>query len=208
MNTHLDSVLERGQTYTLFADSQRHLGTSRHLEPLVEAAQALLAAGEASTVTVFDDLTGQRTEIEPSGDAQAVRSRFQGLGEEKSGPGRPKLGVICREVSLLPRHWDWLGGQSGGASAALRRLVEEARKKCPAQEAARSARDGAARALTVLAGDRPAYEETLRALYADQFERVGELTRDWPSDIRAHFQRLVGIASELHQLALQEAAGR
>lgn len=203
----LDSVLERAQTYSTFADHQRHLGTSRHLQLLVEAAQTLLVAGEVSAVTVFDDVTGQRTEVDREGHWETIRSRVQGVGqEEKSGPGRPKLGVVCREVSLLPRHWEWLAAQSGGASAALRRLVEEARKGCRAQEAARRSRDAVARAMTVLGGDRPGFEEALRLLYAGEFQQIGGLLREWPEDIQAHVTRLVDIAAQLAALAHQEQA--
>ncbi len=94
--------------------------------------------------------------------------------------GRPKLGVAAREVTLLPNQWEWLGRQPGGASATLRRLVEAARKAAPD---ARGARDAVHHFLTVMGGDRPGYEEALRALYRGETERVRELIGGWPEDV-------------------------
>ena len=195
----LDELLQRAQTYSAFADHQRHLCSSADLDEVIEAAQRILTDGQASAVTVFNDFTGQRTEVDAD-----VRSRLAPPTEEKTGPGRPRLGVVSREVSLLPRHWEWLNAQSGGASAALRRLVEEARKRFPAQEAARGARDAAGRAMSVLAGDQPCFEESLRALYADNFELAIQLMTEWPHDLEAHFRRVLGNAAQLREAARQE----
>jgi hypothetical protein len=112
----------------------------------------------------------------------------------RSGPGRPRLGVVSREVTLLPRHWEWLEQQPNGISAALRRLVEEARRREPGPERARRAREAAGRFMTVMAGDRPGYEEASRALYARDRRRLAALIRRWPADVRAHVQRLVAEA--------------
>jgi hypothetical protein len=108
----------------------------------------------------------------------------------RSGPGRPKLGVVSREVSLLPRHWDWLEQQPNGASAALRRLVDQARKQNPDKQRARLAMDAAMRFMTSMAGDLPGYQEASRALYASNCEQFETLMRDWPNDIRAHALRI------------------
>src|SRR5665213_1978029 len=69
---------------------------------------------------IYDDHSGQVIVIDP---------RHPPAQDAARGPGRPKLGVQAREVTLLPRHWDWLNSQPGGASAALRKLVEEARAR-------------------------------------------------------------------------------
>ena len=103
--------------------------------------------------------------------------------------GRPSLGVAAREVTLLPRHWDWLSRQPGGASAAIRRLVEEASRKAPGPA---EKRDSAYRFLSDMCGDRPGYEEALRALYRDEKERFEALTASWPDDVRAYIARLLG----------------
>lgn len=202
----LDRLLERANTWTAFLDDRRHLCTDTDLEKVVEAAQQALQAGQARTATVFRDATGARTEVEPTGGAAGVRSRLdpEAEAEKRDGPGRPRLGVVSREVSLLPRHWDWLGAQPGGASAALRRLVDGARKGTRARDAARQARDAAFQAMMVLGGDLPNFEETSRALFAGEFGRVWDLTAGWPEDLRRHLARLVQTASALAEQGRRE----
>jgi hypothetical protein len=107
--------------------------------------------------------------------------------------GRPRLGVAAREVTLLPRHWDWLAAQPGGASATLRRLVEDARRSQASD--ARAARDAAYRAMTVLAGDRVGYEEAVRALYAGDAARLSELVGVWPADVRDYVRKLAAAGA-------------
>jgi len=106
------------------------------------------------------------------------------------GPGRPKLGVVAREVTLLPRHWDWLGRQPGGASVTLRRLVESARRAGSAQEQARQASEAADRAMRTLAGDLPGFEEASRAFWRGERATFDQLTVDWPTDVRQHLLQL------------------
>ncbi len=106
------------------------------------------------------------------------------------GPGRPKLGVVAREVTLLPRHWDWLAQQRGGASVALRRLVDEARRTSAGHDRARAAQDAAYRFITVMAGDRPNYEEATRALFAREAEKFQRCITVWPTDVRNHARQL------------------
>ncbi len=214
METTLDSLLASAATYTAFADGQRHLCTSAELDAAVAAARRAIEGG--ATATIFNDATGERTEVEPHGDIDAVRDRLQPQlraepdaepeSQRPLGPGRPRLGVISREVSLLPRHWDWLATQQGGASAALRRLIDQARKHGRAHEAAQHARDAAARALSPLAGDLPAFEEVLRALYRTEFARAIDLTGGWPSGLHAHAKRLLETAEALHRVANIPAA--
>lgn len=103
--------------------------------------------------------------------------------------GRPRLGVVAREVTLLPRHWDWLAAQPGGASVTLRRLVETARKSGVAATERRIAQDAAYRVMTTLAGDLPKYEDALRALYAGDRERFEDLISAWPADVRQEVSR-------------------
>ena len=107
-----------------------------------------------------------------------------------AGPGRPKLGVVSREISLLPRHWEWLEAQPNGASAAIRRLVDQARAQ--PGEAERRGREAAGRFLTALAGNLPGYEETTRALYGGDLERFTALMEGWPEDIREYAAELAG----------------
>ena len=111
---------------------------------------------------------------------------------EPRQPGRPKLGVVAREVTLLPRHWDWLNAQPGGASVTLRKLVEEARRATAGEVRVREAREACYRFMSIMAGDAPGYEEALRALYADDRERFESFTEQWPEDVRHHARRLAG----------------
>jgi len=153
---------------------------------LAEVAVAL--ASRAGSVLVIDDQTGRPFDLDLRGDRADITARYSGPSTEsvRAGRGRPKLGVIPREVTLLPRHWDWLNAQPGGASAALRRLVEAARRDNAGQDARRQAQDIAYSALSALAGNLADYEEALRAFYADDAVRFEDLTRSWPADIRAY----------------------
>jgi hypothetical protein len=118
-------------------------------------------------------------------------------GATRIGPGRPKLGVVCREVSLLPRHWSWLEQHPGGASVALRKLVEDARKRGHGKERARVAWEAAGKFMWVMAGNLSGFEEASRALYAKDQARLVSLIRDWPGDVRSHVERLVGESTRL-----------
>ena len=110
------------------------------------------------------------------------------------GPGRPKLGVVAREVTLLPRHWDWLNSQPGGASVALRKLVEEARKVNAPKDRIRQAQEAAYRFISAMAGNEPGFEEATRALFAGKQDRFGELVERWPVDVRDHAKKLADAA--------------
>ena len=107
-----------------------------------------------------------------------------------AGPGRPKLGVVSRELGLLPRHWDWLGRQPEGASAAIRKLVEDAQKKNASKDELRIAQEVAYRFMSIAAGDLPDFEEALRALYARDRSKFMKNMTAWPKDIRDHALKL------------------
>jgi hypothetical protein len=109
---------------------------------------------------------------------------------EPRGRGRPKLGVVAREVTLLPRHWEWLGTQPGGASVALRKLVEEARRTSGDRDRSRAARDAAYHFMSAMAGNLPGFEEASRALFADDRRRFAGLIAGWPDDVRDHTVKL------------------
>ena len=174
------------QTCTAFAgDTIIARGTHREVAPAVKAATE---AGEA--VLVFDDADARLVELDLRGDLEAVLARLTPLPVAPKGPGRPKLGVTAREVTLLPRHWDWLAAQPGGASVTLRKLVDSARAASTHQERIRQAQASADRFMMAMAGNLPGYEEAARALYASQRERFTELTQAWPTDLRDHSRRL------------------
>ncbi len=110
--------------------------------------------------------------------------------EVPRGPGRPRLGVVAREVTLLPRHWDWLSSQPGGASVALRKLVEQARRRNEGKDRLRRSQEAAYRFMSALAGNLPGFEEATRAFFAGDQERFDDQTESWPVDVRDHARRL------------------
>jgi uncharacterized protein len=168
-----------GDRYTAFA-GERLLATGSKRSVLV----ALKAYGGPDRVLAFDDATGRQVDFDLRGTTDEVLARADAL--PRSGPGRPRLGVVSREVSLLPRHWEWLEEQPSGISGALRRLVDEARKREPDQARARRAREAADRFMWTMAGDLPGCEEASRALYAGDAKRLRALIRGWPGDVRDH----------------------
>lgn len=164
-------------------------------------ARRVLDRAKNASVVVFDDATGRTIEIDYRGTAKEVGSRYtvpsdQGpqADEAPRGPGRPKLGVVAREVTLLPRHWEWLGSQPGGASVALRRLVEEARKRNAGKDRIRQSQESAYRFMSTMAGNLPGFEEATRALFAANQQRFSELTRRWPADVYEYALRLADAA--------------
>jgi uncharacterized protein len=157
---------------------------------LVAVARAA-HANRSEQPLVFDDATGRPVELDLQGSVEEVVARLSPpAAPAKPARGRPKLGVTAREVTLLPRHWEWLATQPGGASAALRRLVDQARRETVGTDAARQAQEAAYRVMTTLAGDFPGYEEATRALFARDRARFDELTSGWPADVRDYVRGL------------------
>ena len=172
--------------------------------PLAEVAITVMQASRRPAtppIIIFSDATGQPIDLDLRGTERDVIARLpqptsppDAEAEEASagprGRGRPKLGVVAREVTLLPRHWEWLGAQPGGASVALRKLVEEARRANGDADRVRSARDAAYRFMSVMAGNLAGFEEASRALFADDRRRFVGLGAGWPDDIRDHVVKL------------------
>lgn len=168
------------------------------------AVREVMARGEQAPVLIFDDVTSRPVEFDLRGTPEEIVARLASseAGEPPAptaatseddaprGRGRPKLGVVAREVTLLPRHWDWLNGQSGGASVALRKLVEAARLAGEDKDRRRAAQEAVYRFMTALAGNLPGYEDATRALYADDRARFDEIVAAWPDDVREHTRRL------------------
>jgi len=194
--------MDSARTYTAFAGNR--LLASGSLADTVRRTKRHIDRGTSTPVLVFEDQTGVQVDFDWRGDADDVLARLarhpylapRAATPEppRSGPGRPKLGVVSREVSLLPRHWTWLGDQPGGASGALRKLVDEARRRDVASGDARRAREAASRFMWAMAGELPGFEEASRALCADDSERLCKLIRRWPRDVRAHLERLLAAA--------------
>ena len=175
--------------WTAFAASRRIAGGT----PAQVAAAVHAETGKApgQPILIFDDATGRVVDVDLRGCASDVIARLPhdpAAPAPPRGPGRPKLGVIPREVTLLPRHWDWLAAQPGGASITLRRLVDAARKADSSDT--RHLQERTWRAMTALAGDRTGYEEATRALFASDQAAFTALVQDWPADIAAYLADL------------------
>ncbi len=150
-------------------------------------------------ILIFDNATGTQIELDLRGTVEDVLHRIprDDLGEnEKPGPGRPKLGVISREIGLLPRHWEWLALQAGGASVTLRRLVEEARRQNRTQDAIRQSQNAAYKFMSAMAGDLSHFEEASRAFFAKKRPLFETLSAAWPKDIREHILKIGAEAFE------------
>lgn len=177
-----------------------------HLADVALAVKQVIERGEQAPVLVFDAFTSQPVEFDLRGTANDVLARLAADEAEMAedgeppdetaprGRGRPKLGVVAREVTLLPRHWDWLNSQSGGASVALRKLVEAARLASDEKDRIRHAQEAVYRFMTSLAGNLPGYEEATRALYAGDRVRLDASIEPWPADVREHAARLAASA--------------
>ncbi len=153
--------------------------------------------GHPEPVLLFDDLTGRQLEIDWRGTAYDVVGRLltqRAVAAAPKRPGRPKLGVVAREITLLPRHWEWLSAQPGGASVALRKLVDQARRANEGDDQVRDAQEAAYRFMNAMAGNERGFEEATRALFARDRERFLAMSESWPRDVRAHALRLADRA--------------
>jgi hypothetical protein len=194
-----------GSRYTAFEGARRI--SSGDLADVVRTTKSLMDRGGTERVSIFDDATGEPVEVDYRGSLPEVVDRAIALARGRSpetathpaaprGPGRPRLGVVAREVTLLPRHWEWLNSQPGGASVALRKLVEEARRVNHDKDRVREARDAAYRFMTIMAGNEPGFEEAIRALFTGDGERFGVSIEAWPADVRDHARALAARAFE------------
>lgn len=175
-------------------EGDRRIATGM-LAEVVAATKPVVERQGADSILVFDHLSSQALEIDFRGSLADVLSRLPKPGPESvqkqeelpvRRAGRPKLGVVGREITLLPRQWDWLASQPGGASVVIRKLVEEARKDRDFKGLKRDIQASAYRFMSVMAGDRPGFEEAARALFADDREGLGNRIAGWPADIRDH----------------------
>jgi uncharacterized protein len=171
-----------------------------NLREVAGAAKQTLDRRDDASILVFDNTGGGPIEIDFRGTLKEVLARLPDVTDvpvaldnapaAPRGPGRPKLGVVAREITLLPRHWDWLAQRPGGASVAIRKLVDEARRASEDGDRLRQAREAAYRFMSVMAGNKPHYEDAIRALFAGDPIRFEELIAGWPADVRDHSARL------------------
>ncbi|MEJ8797430.1 DUF2239 family protein [Trinickia caryophylli] len=188
-------------SFTAFAGHRRIASGS--LQAVALAIKHAAKQDAASPLWVFDDETGRPLDIDTRGTDEEVAARFAAGEEppletaaardssppaagEPRGRGRPKLGVVAREVTLLPRHWEWLASQPGGASVALRKLVDEARRTYADKDRQRRSQERAYHFMSAMAGDLPGFEEAVRALFANDAARLHALVQAWPADVRDH----------------------
>ncbi len=195
------------RTYTGFAGARWIAGGT--LAEVASKAKIALDEDQWAQVLIFDDVTSEVVDVDFRGSVAEVVDRIaqksplaaanaEDPSQEEAArrPGRPRLGVVAREVTLLPRHWAWLASQPGGASVALRKLVEQASRANQGRDRRRQARDSTYRFLSAMAGNLPGFEEVTRALFADQAAQFSSLVAAWPGDIGAHARKLAAPAFE------------
>ncbi|WP_198138735.1 DUF2239 family protein [Erwinia typographi] len=206
-------------SYTTFHGHRRIATGSLQANAL--AARKAMEDKSSVPVLTFDDLTGRFVEVDIRGTDEEVAARFASVAPSEAEPddqdklevssprgrGRPRLGVIPREVTLLPRHWDWLATQPGGASVVLRKLVEEARRANAEKDERRMAHQRAYHFMEAIGGDLPGFEEAMRALFANDTLRLGEVLAVWPRDVRDHAMRLA-FGDEYQSLFSSEDSNR
>jgi hypothetical protein len=189
-------------TSTIAFEGDRRIAAGK-LRDVVRAAREMLEQRKDASILVFDGNTGEPIDIDFRGTVDDVLARLPQdaavtLRAEHAepeplpsrGPGRPKLGVVAREITLLPRHWDWLAQQSGGASVAIRKLVEEARRTGEENDRIRRAQEAAYRFMSAMAGNAPRYEDAIRALFANDRAGFEKCIAGWPEDVRDQSSRL------------------
>ncbi|MBE2263539.1 MAG: DUF2239 family protein [Burkholderiaceae bacterium] len=214
-------MMIRPQTRCTAFEGNRCIATGTLPEVAPIARRAVHQSANEMTppaVLVFDDTTSEVIELDWRGDEAAFMARLNlrmdaaaeptpddwdettkdGSRAEEAprGPGRPRLGVVAREVTLLPRHWEWLSRQSGGASVALRKLVEAARRASEQTDRVRQARDAAYRFMSTMAGHEAGFEEASRALFAGDQARFAAQISAWPVDVQTHLNKLLTGAFE------------
>lgn len=187
-------------THTAFVDHA--LLAAGSLAEVALAARRAADGDPGAAVFIYEDATGRAIDVDTRGTDAEIVARLPAPVEPEAegspalprGRGRPRLGVVAREVTLLPRHWEWLAGQPGGASVALRKLVEQARREHAGADALRRGRDAAYAFMSAAAGNLPGFEEAARALYAGDMARPAAHMAGWPADVRAYALRLAGAA--------------
>jgi uncharacterized protein len=186
---------------------------SGRLADVAQAAKTVVDRAAHSTsplpVLIFNDATSEVIELDWRGSADEFAARLallqlaENVPDESAqptpeppdsprGPGRPRMGVVAREITLLPRHWEWLASQPGGASVALRKLVEVARRESEVKDRVRQARNVGYKFMSTLAGHEVGFEEASRALFAGDQIGFELLIAAWPIDVQAHLKKLLG----------------
>ena len=205
------------QTPCTAFEGSRCIATGALLDVALAAKNAIDAATQnlqPLPVLIFNDATSEVIELDwrgsvaefqarlallPASDASTPNQETNPTEEElpnaaTKGPGRPKLGVVAREVTLLPRHWEWLATQTGGASVALRKLVEVARRTSEVKDRVQRASAVGYKFMSTLAGHEAGFEEASRALFAGDQAGYEAITATWPADVQTHLKKLLADA--------------
>jgi len=198
-----DGMTDASQNHCTAFEGARRIASGELADVARQAKEAIDRGGE---VVLFNDDTSETIELDFRGTPDDVVRRLPMPVDSRRatavepakptprGPGRPRLGVVAREITLLPRHWDWLNSQPGGASVALRKLVDQARRAGDDQDRVRRSQEAAYRFMSTMAGNQPGFEEAARALFAGQGGRFDQETASWPPDVRDHARRLAAKA--------------
>jgi hypothetical protein len=174
--------------YTAFSGFS--LVATGSLRAVLTAVREAQQRDPSAQILIFDEESGKQVDFDLRGTLDEVLARVAPPAS-KRGPGRPSLGVVCREVSLLPRHWEWLESQPARASGTLRRLVDSAMKNESADSRSRRRLEAAGRLMWSLAGNLEGFEEASRALYARRWPEFSMRIASWPQDLRSHLERIV-----------------
>ncbi len=178
--------------YVAFQDGKRiAVGTEAEL-----AQQLAKRAEDEDNILIFDLASSEQLSRFYLASSTPVEAPASTISAPPAGPGRPKLGVVAREITLLPHDWEWLNQQPGGASVTLRKLVLKARRLSEGADRIRHAQVVCYRFIMGIAGHEPGFEEATRALFTHQAERFTALTADWPADVRDHARSLAVAAFE------------
>lgn len=176
---------------TAFAGKRKVASNTLHA--LAPVLKELVTREPDAQILIFNDGDGKQVDLNLHGSLAEVLQRLPAprpnandAASAPRAPGRPKLGVVAREITLLPRHWEWLASQPGGASVALRKLVEQAQRDNRGLDEQRGSRDAAYQFMSALAGDEAGFEEASRALFAGRQDDFARLVQAWPADVREH----------------------
>jgi hypothetical protein len=196
-------------TYCTAFEGYRRIA-SGDLAQVVLKTKAVIDRGEKGPVLIFDDVTSEPIEVDFRGTSDDVLKRLpraplteSATPEEPGprGPGRPRLGVVAREVTLLPRHWHWLNDQPGGASVALRKLVQHGMRANAGKDRIRASQNAAYQFMSAMAGNRAGFEEAARALFAGDARSFNRRVDAWPKDVRDLVKKLAAVALQAETTA-------
>lgn len=178
--------MDKPSTYTAFCGATR-IATGSIEEVINGIKTSTIPEEGGSPILVFDNQTGKQFDLDLRGTTEEILERFQST-QKRRGRGRPKMGVECNELCLLPRHWEWLSAQPRSTSATVRRLIDAARKEETPEDRIREQTDAVGNFMWSMAGDQPGFEEATRSLYRGDLQEVRKQIAQWPVDVKKHIE--------------------